>query len=199
MVLAVLSSVENNSMITQRTLAQELNIALGLANSYLKRCVKKGLIKIAAVPPRRYAYYLTPRGFTEKSALTAEYLRSSFNFFRMARSQCNDLLERFIAIGHTHIVLVGAGELAEIALLSAREHHVVVAAVVDPTRVGHNLQGHTVVADMPETTFHAALLVDLEHPQASYHRLCDMLPAEQVLVPALLRLSRNKPVAEDAP
>ena len=73
-ILGMLSAVERDSNVTQRHLARELGIALGLANAYLKRCAKKGFIKIRQVPLNRYAYYLTPRGFAEKSRLTAEYL-----------------------------------------------------------------------------------------------------------------------------
>ena len=84
--LGLLSAVEANSALTQRSVASDLGIALGLANAYLKRCVRKGLVKVKQVPANRYSYYLTPKGFAEKSRLTAEYLSISFNFFRSARS-----------------------------------------------------------------------------------------------------------------
>src|SRR5689334_13083019 len=86
-VLRVLDAVESDPAITQRSVANELGIALGLANAYLKRCVRKGLVKVAQVPSRRYAYFLTPQGFAEKSRLTAEYLSHSFSFLRRAREQ----------------------------------------------------------------------------------------------------------------
>ena len=70
--LGILNAVHQNERITQRSVAQELGIALGLANAYLKRCAKKGLIKVSQAPANRYAYYLTPQGFAEKSRLTAE-------------------------------------------------------------------------------------------------------------------------------
>ena len=37
----------------------------------------KGLVKIKNLPKNRYLYYLTPEGFTERTKLTAEYLKSS--------------------------------------------------------------------------------------------------------------------------
>ena len=91
--LAVLNAVQENDQVTQRSLAQEVGVALGLANAYLKRCVKKGLVKVSMVPSNRYAYYLTPKGFAEKSRLTAEYLSQSFRFFRTARNECSQLLK----------------------------------------------------------------------------------------------------------
>jgi len=75
----------------------QLNIALGLANAYLKHPAKKGFIKIHEAPLNRYAYYLTPYGFAEKSWLTTKYLSFSFDFFRQARQDCIALLPAFSA------------------------------------------------------------------------------------------------------
>ena len=40
--LGLLNAVQENSDLSQRSMAKQLGIALGLANNYLKRCVKKG-------------------------------------------------------------------------------------------------------------------------------------------------------------
>src|SRR6185295_9829969 len=89
--LGLLESVERDGGQSQRRIASELGIALGLVNAYLKRCVKKGLVKVSEAPARRYAYYLTPQGFAEKSRLTVEYLSYSFGFFRKAKADCSEL------------------------------------------------------------------------------------------------------------
>ena len=89
--LGLLNAVHDNSVASQRSMADTLDIALGLANAYLKRCVKKGLIKVRQAPANRYAYYLTPKGFTEKSRLTAEFLTQSFHLFRRARTESAEL------------------------------------------------------------------------------------------------------------
>src|SRR5690348_17440781 len=129
--LGLLAAVERDSALTQRHLARELGIALGLANAYLRRCAKKGLIKIRQAPLNRYAYYLTPRGFAEKSRLTAEYLTISLDFFRRARHECAVLLAACDTRGWRRVALVGAGELAEIAALGATETGVEIVAVID--------------------------------------------------------------------
>src|SRR5438445_12681686 len=85
-VLGLLNSVEHHSERSQRHIAAELGIALGLVNAYLKRCVKKGLVKVHDAPAHRFAYYLTPHGFAEKSRLTVQYLSDSVSFFRAAKS-----------------------------------------------------------------------------------------------------------------
>ena len=92
--LRLLSDIERKEFSSQRAFSVRLGIALGLTNAYVKRCVKKGWIKMRRVPARRYAYYLTPKGFTEKSKLVGEYLTSSLEFFRAARAQCLDILKQ---------------------------------------------------------------------------------------------------------
>src|SRR5712691_1685298 len=113
-VLGLLNSVEHDGDKSQRHIAAELGIALGLVNAYLKRCVKKGLVKVHDAPARRYAYYLTPQGFAEKSRLTVQYLSNSFSFFRAAKSDCTRVLDAAKASGFSRLVLAGKSDLAEI-------------------------------------------------------------------------------------
>src|SRR5579871_6626934 len=109
-VLSLLSSVETDGARSQRLIAAELGIALGLVNAYLKRCVKKGLVKVHDAPARRYAYYLTPQGFAEKSRLTVQYLSHSFSFFRLAKSDCAQALDAAKRLGFQRLVLAGQSD-----------------------------------------------------------------------------------------
>src|SRR3974390_125777 len=131
-VLGLLSSVEADGDRSQRRIAAELGIALGLVNAYLKRCIKKGLVKVHDAPARRYAYYLTPQGFAEKSRLTVQYLSDSFSFFRKAKSDCTNVFELAKARGFFRLVLAGQSDLAEIAILCAVEAGGTIIALVDP-------------------------------------------------------------------
>jgi DNA-binding MarR family transcriptional regulator len=213
-VLGLLTSIERNSAITQRKLAGDLGIALGLANSYLRRCVRKGLIKIGQVPLNRYAYYLTPQGFAEKSRLTAEYLTVSFNFFRRARSDCAELLQECAARGWTRVALCGAGDLAEVAVLSAGESEIEVACVIDAARAGGRCVSVPIVADLAaaqqQGAFDGVILTDTQAPQRRFDELIASGPvfglsAVAVVAPSLLGISRMPvavsvadPVAEPA-
>ena len=91
--LGILKEIEKNKDVTQRHLANQLGVALGLANSYLKRCARKGFIKFQQAPANRYLYYLTPKGFAEKSRLTAEYLSTSFEFYGRAGDSLKVIFE----------------------------------------------------------------------------------------------------------
>ena len=129
--LEILQAIENKKDVTQRHLADRLDVALGLANSYLKRCVRKGLVKIHQAPANRYFYYLTPRGFTEKSRLTTEYLSSSFDFYRKASKSIIEIFQKYENKEKTRIILCGISELTEISVVRAHEFPVLVTGILD--------------------------------------------------------------------
>jgi DNA-binding MarR family transcriptional regulator len=209
-VLGLLTSIERDSAVTQRKLAGDLGIALGLANAYLRRCVRKGLVKMRQVPFNRYAYYLTPQGFAEKSRLTAEYLSVSLDFFRRARGDCADLLRDCTAQKWRRVALYGAGDLAEIAILSAGESTIEIICVVDAELAGRRCAGLAVVADLAAAQACAApqlldgvILTDTRTPQASFERLCSIaveigLMPGAIAAPRLLGISLTPADAADA-
>ena len=191
--LGLLDAVEKNNALTQRSIAKDLGIALGLANAYLKRCIKKGLIKVTQAPANRYAYYLTPKGFVEKSRLTSRYLSISFNFFRRARGECVELLEVCSARGWNRIALGGVSDLAEIAILCAREYPVELAGIVDARTDEEHFAGLRVFRDLEAIgPVDAVIVTDIENPQATFELTIKTLPPDRVLAPSFFKLSRGK-------
>jgi DNA-binding MarR family transcriptional regulator len=198
-VLGLLQSVERDGAQSQRKLASDLGIALGLVNAYLKRCVKKGLLKIGQAPARRYAYYLTPNGFAEKSRLTVEYLTSSFSFFRRAREDCATVLKAAHARGWTRVALAGVSDLAEIATICALEQGITIVAVVDAAAAQEKFVGAPVVRSLAAVAdgFDALVVTDLQTTRESLRAIISQIDAERVLVPALLGIRLNR-TAESA-
>ncbi len=196
--LGLLDAVHQNSDVSQRSLSAELGIALGLTNAYLKRCVRKGLVKVRSAPANRYAYYLTPKGFTEKSQLTARYLSGSFSFYRRARGQCDELMAQCADLGWRRIALYGVGDLAEIAILCAMRHPVEVVGVADDQSdfdLFLDLSVGSSLADFPRID--GALLTESRRPQRSYEILSSQIAANRILVPDLLHVTRKDvPVAQ---
>jgi ribosomal protein S25 len=183
-VLGVLDVVERDPVVTQRSVASELGIALGLANSYLRRCVRKGLIKVGQVPRRRYAYYLTPQGFAEKSRLTATYLADSFAFFRRARAQCAEVFAVAAGRGQRRLALLGAGELAEIASLVAREHPVEIAGVITPVAQPGGMDAEIAALGRVD----AVVITALTGSRDIFEAAIAAFGADRVHAPPLLRL-----------
>ena len=182
--LNMLDLVEREQAVTQRLIARELGIALGLANAYLKRCIQKGLIKVSEVPPRRYAYYLTPKGFAEKSRLTASYLSHSFSFFRRAREECAQLFAAAARRGHQRLALIGDGDLAEIASLVARDYPVEIVRVVAVGPEAAPLADAIAALGRVD----AVVVTALVQPREAFDAGVAVLGAEHVYAPALLRL-----------
>lgn len=188
-VLGLLESVERDGAQSQRRLATELGIALGLVNAYLKRCVKKGYVKVSNVPSRRYAYYLTPQGFAEKSRLTVEYISYSFSFFRQAKSDCATLFDAARERGLTRIALAGVSDLAEIAAICAVESSVKIAAVVDSSSGRPSFVGIPVVPSFEaiEAEVDGVVVTDLKTPAETIAAALGRFDSDRVLVPSLLR------------
>jgi DNA-binding MarR family transcriptional regulator len=134
--LKILEKVDNDKSPSQRDLAGELNISLGLVNSFIKRLVKKGFVKITTIPRQRIKYILTPRGAAEKSRLTYLYIQHSYNFYKEARQKLRNLCTELEDQGIKRIVFYGAGDLAEIAYLSLQETDVQLVAIVDDEKMG---------------------------------------------------------------
>jgi DNA-binding MarR family transcriptional regulator len=192
--LGLLDSVERDGGQSQRRIASELGIALGLVNAYLKRCVKKGLVKANQAPARRYVYYLTPQGFAEKSRLTVEYLSYSFRFFRQAKADCATLLAATRERGLTRLAFAGKSDLAEIAAICAMDAGMTIVAVVDPDAAGGRFVGSPLVTswDAVQEPFDAVLVTDLMSTRRTCEALLARFSGEQVLIPALLRQRMRK-------
>jgi DNA-binding MarR family transcriptional regulator len=189
--LGLLESVGRGDGQTQRRLAAELGIALGLVNAYLKRCVNKGLVKIREAPARRFAYYLTPQGFAEKSRLTVEYLSYSFSLFRRARADYATAFAAARARGHGRVVLAGVSDLAEIATICAAEVSAQIVAVVDRDAAQDRFVGIPVVAtyDLVPGDFDAVVVTDLRNAPQTFADAVDRFGADRVLAPSLLSLA----------
>jgi DNA-binding MarR family transcriptional regulator len=187
--LGVLDAVERDRVQSQRHLAAELGIALGLANAYLRRCVKKGLVKVRQAPARRYAYYLTPRGFAEKSRLTVEYLSYSFGFFRQAKTDCSDLFRLAKSRGISNVLLIGHSDLAEIAALCAMEQGIDIVGLVDSDADGAFIGSPVFkTIESVEAAFDAVLITDVKNARASSEAAIARFGMDRVLVPDLLRV-----------
>ena len=143
--LQILNELSNDDSLTQRDLSGRLGIALGLVNSYIKNLVAKGYITVKAIPPRRYSYYLTPKGFAEKTRLTYNMLQDYTRIYREARNNLKKLFHELQADGVKRIVFAGADEVAEIAYLTLQETDIKLSGVVDDDLTGKEFFGRDIM------------------------------------------------------
>tara|TARA_B100000029_G_scaffold473434_1_gene514834 strand:- start:312 stop:1013 length:702 start_codon:yes stop_codon:yes gene_type:complete len=192
--LKIIHAIEHNGATTQRTLAKDVEIALGLTNAYLKRCIKKGWVKVTEAPTQRYFYYLTPKGFSEKARLTASYLSNSFEMFRSARGQCDEILGHCYKKGLSRIALVGNSDLGEVAILSSLNNDAEIIGVLDETSNQPSIAGVPIVTKLTDLpNFDVVIITDMQTPQATFEKLLLVLPSDRILAPDLLRINRERP------
>ncbi len=174
--MRLLTSIDEKSEFTQRDLAKELGIALGLMNQYLKRCLVKGWVRGKQVSPKRILYFITPEGMAEKSHMMKDYLSRSFSFFRDAKSQCEEAFNLCLVKKYKHIALFGSGDLADIAKLvgSAKNIHV---SCIDAIKTVQN--------------YDVVIITDTQTPQKTYDDLRAQLLQSQIITLPLLQISRR--------
>ena len=112
--LTLFNTVESSPGINQRQLARELDVSLGLTNTYFQRVLKKGWIRAQQVKPRRWLYFLTPKGALEKSRLSLSYLHRTLNSFRALKSKGDEHLRILSKKGVRGIHLCGEDDLTEV-------------------------------------------------------------------------------------
>lgn len=191
-VLELLDAVERERAGSQRILASELGIALGLVNAYLRRCVKKGLVKVRGTPARRYVYFLTPQGMAEKSRLTLQYLSTSFEFFRRAKADCLEQFQAAKAAGVQKIALAGRSDLAEIAALCALEQGVAIVAIVQPDAEQDRYLGLPVVRRFADVAADAVLVTSLADVPKLWDEAAVHFRPDRIYVPKLLRMGMRR-------
>ena len=112
--LTLFKTVENSPDINRRKLARELDISLGLTNTYFQRVLKKGWIRAKQVKPRRWLYFLTPKGALENSRLSLSYMHRTLESFRELKNKGDEHLRILAEKGVTGIHLCGDDDLTEI-------------------------------------------------------------------------------------
>lgn len=191
--LDLLTALERGEVVTQQMLTHDVGLSVGLINALIKRAIKKGLVKAQQAPYKRYVYYLTPQGFAEKGRLVAKYLECSLALFRRAREDYAEILQQVGRRGSKRIILVGGGELAEIAVLAAVGENVKLLAIIDPGANVTTRYGVQIAASLDSIgRVDAAIITDSLSPQETYETLRSRLPEDRIFAPEFLRIAPNR-------
>lgn len=188
--LEILDVIDRRNDVSQRHLASHLGVALGLANSYLKRCIRKGLVKVSQAPADRYLYYLTPHGFAEKSRLTAQYLNYSLSFYRKAGESCRQVFRVCEQNGWRRLLLSGVSDLAEIATVRVNEYPALnIIGFCDTDNERRQFLGRPVWRNPTAANAHdVCVLTDLVDLRTSFDQLAGLMDRKRILVPDVLGL-----------
>ena len=110
--LKVLRLLEANPQMNQRDLAAALGVSLGKTNFCLKALLDKGLLKVHNFQSNKrklaYAYFLTPAGISEKTALAGRFLKRKITEYELLRAEIEALQQETAASATSSMLTANA-------------------------------------------------------------------------------------------
>jgi DNA-binding MarR family transcriptional regulator len=196
--LNLIKILEVDHKVSQTGLAKRLGIATGLVNILIKRAVKRGIIKMKQIPARRYAYYLTPKGFAHKAKLVAQYLDSSLNLYRKLRVQYRDIFSTLDSNGIREVVLVGDVDIAELAIMASYDSRITITSLVNTETNKSQIGPVPVITALSENHDSAVVICDARNPQACFDDLVQQINREAIYYPEAYYITYQTNEASDA-
>lgn len=129
--LRLLEELERNPIVSQRELSHKFGIALGVTNACLKRMARKGLIRIRDLNPRKIGYYLTPKGFIEKTRLTIHLISFRVQHYSELKKVIANRLLEMQRDGRQRIVFYGVSDEMEVAYITLQGVNLKLVGIVE--------------------------------------------------------------------
>jgi len=96
----LLKLIEANPQLSQRELADAMDVSLGKINYCLRAVIERGWIKARnftnSPNKRAYAYYLTPKGMEEKTRVTARFLKRKMEEYEELKEEIKRLKQEAV-------------------------------------------------------------------------------------------------------
>lgn len=189
--LDFLSSLEEGKEVTQQLISKKISVSIGFVNALIKKFLKKGIIKVQQAPYKRFIYYVTPDGFSQKSKLVLEYLTDSLSLFRALRSELNLV---FLKNKNISFLLYGISEITEIAVLSANEANVKIDGILDINSKKKNYLNFPILNKLPKDLKNKKIIICcIKNAQKIYFDLSEKFSDDKIIVLDCLFISKKKP------
>ena len=190
-ILKLLDNVNKEDNITQKVAAKKIGIAVGLVNTYVKRCIQKGWVKVKNIPAHRYAYYLTPQGFSKKSQLVSEYLTDSFKLFKESKLSYQKIFLECKKKKYLKIVLAGISDLTEIAILVGGVGNINILGVIQTNKTKKKFSYKTYnFANVPKN-IDAIIITEINNANDFYKFLKIKFPEVKIFYPDFLKITKK--------
>ena len=168
--LEILKQIDESPRLNNRMAAAKLGCSVKLAHVLLGKMVDRGLLHVKKLHSRRWDYFLTPNGISEKARLTYDFLDFSMHFYHDARKTSSSLCKKLAETGIKEIAFLGTGDLAEIVYLGVKEWGLELVEVYDDSNnkkfLGHSIQHIANIADS-EMDAVIVCLYDKANPSAT--------------------------------
>lgn len=182
--LQILEAIADNDGVSQRSLAQKLDVSLGLVNSFVKHLTAKGFFRAKALPKDRVRYILTPEGAAEKTRLAYDYIKYSFDLYKKSYGIIHDMLHSLASKGDKIVALYGVGVISEMIFQEVSKLGIEVAAVVDDANRGKLFYGKTAIGlnEVKDVKFDRIIVTVCDNQQYSIESLLKARVSEDLIV-----------------
>ena len=144
--LQFLEEIEQNPKVSQRELSHKFGIALGVTNACIKRMARRGLIKLTGIRPRRVAYYVTPKGFTEKTKLTLNFFSYNIHHYAEMKKRIGKILLEMQNRGVKRVAFYGVNDEMEVAYVTLQGLDMKLVGILDDeNNSGKEIFGYKVI------------------------------------------------------
>ncbi len=184
--LQLLEEIEQNPKVSQRELSNKFGIALGVTNACIKRMARRGLIRLKGFPPRRIAYYLTPKGFSEKSKLTLHFFSYNIQHYAEMKKVISRRLLEMQEDGIRRIAFYGVSDEMEIAYITLQGSEMKLVGIIDENEMekGTKLFGHKVIGlkEVKNLKVEAILVTSMREQALSIKALMKQMGLDSIKV-----------------
>ncbi|HAP54853.1 MAG TPA: hypothetical protein DCQ16_02670 [Spirochaetaceae bacterium] len=106
----IYSKQGENAAVSQRELAGEAGLSLGMTNALLRRFAERGWIKLLRLSGKSLSYILTPGGMEEILRRSIAYFSRAARSASLYRDKIDDFVRSIAQRGFSTLVLSGLGE-----------------------------------------------------------------------------------------
>ncbi|MBN2406688.1 MAG: winged helix-turn-helix transcriptional regulator [Elusimicrobia bacterium] len=115
--LKVINSISKNNNPSQRDIATDVGLSLGMTNILINRLVKKGYVKVRKLSAKKIKYFITARGLKEKTRKSYKFMMRSFSVINKLKKRIEHYAIEEYNKGGRSFVILGEGELSFITEL----------------------------------------------------------------------------------
>jgi DNA-binding MarR family transcriptional regulator len=184
--LSLLQELEKNPIVSQRELANKFGIALGVTNACLKRMGHKGWIRITSLNHHKIGYFVTPKGFKEKTKLTLHLISWTVKHYSTLKKIIGERLLEMQNNNIERVVFYGVSEEMEIALVTLQGTSLKLIGIVEDDEkyfprvvLGYELEP---VSRVKELNPDAILITALAEIEKKKDRLRELMVAKPICV-----------------
>ena len=177
----LLELISKNPNITQRTLANHLNVSVSNVNNHIDEYEKKGYLKREYLSSKTVEYLITKKGIERKNLLNLNFLKSSQLILDSAKANIIEFINKLKEKDYKKILFYGAGEVAEIMLHVIRKENpqlIEVAGIIDDdvNKQAGSIEGINIISldKINEIEHDGILISSYAHREIMYKRLLDL-------------------------